>query len=312
MIDIQLTLKQLSYFRTLADTGHYRKAAERIGISQPSLSLQIANLESVLCLNLVERGRAGAMLTPEGREILEQTRSILSDVMALQETHNRMKSELSGSFRLGSSPTLGPYLLPRVFLHLHQNHPDLRLIVRDGPPSELLQELLSGMHDVILTQLPVKSADVFVQRLLREPLHLAVALSHPLAKKEYVEDEDLKGENVLVLSRRFTLHSQIENLTKEVGANLLYDYEGTSLDAIRQMTAMNIGISFLPSLYVASEVPKFGGDVALVPYRPGRLNRSIGLVWRASSGHHRAFSFISDAIRSVAKTDYSGLVSVEK
>ena len=184
--------------------------------------------------------------------------------------------------------------------------------MRDGAPSDLLQDLLSGVHDVILTQLPVNSSDVIVLRLLREPLHLAVAFDHPLAKKDVVEDDDLKGKNVLVLSRRFILHSQIEELAKEIGANLLYDYEGTSLDAIRQMTAMNIGVSFLPSLYAASEVPRLGGDVAVIPYRPGRLHRSIGLVWRASSGHHRAFNFIADVICNVARAEFSGLVNVER
>ncbi len=310
-MSLQLTLKQLTYFRALAETGHYRKAAERIGISQPSLSLQIANLEAALELKLVERGRAGAVLTPEGREVLEKTRSILSEVALLQETSGRMKSELAGTFRLGSSPTLGPYLLPRVFHHLHENHPNLKLTVRDGAPSELLQELQSGVHDLILTQLPVSSSDVTILRLLREPLKLAVARNHRLAQKEIANDEDLKGENILALSRRFTLHNQVADLANSLGANLLYDYEGTSLDAIRQMTAMNIGVSFLPSLYAASEIPEVGGDVVLVPYRPGRLNRSIGLVWRKSSGHHKTFAFLSEIILSVARKEFSGLVSIE-
>ena len=104
-MSLQVTLKQLLYFKTLAETGHYRKAAERIGISQPSLSLQIGNLEDVLKLKLVERGRAGAVLTPEGREVLVAARDILTDVASLQETSERMKTGLVGTLRLGSSPT---------------------------------------------------------------------------------------------------------------------------------------------------------------------------------------------------------------
>jgi LysR family hydrogen peroxide-inducible transcriptional activator len=310
-MDSQPTLKQLLYFKTLAETRHYRKAAERVGISQPSLSLQIGKLEEILRLQLIERGRAGAVLTPEGREVLEQAQVILAKVATLQETSERMKSGLAGTIRLGSSPTLGPYLLPNVVHRLHRLYPDLRLVIRDGAPFDLLEDLLGGRHDLILTQLPVQSTDVSFVRLFREPLHLAVALDHPLARKTEATDEDLRGESVLLLSRRFTLYNQIAELAREVEANLRQDYEGTSLDALRQMTAMNMGVTFLPALYAHSEIPDPGGDVALVPFRRGRYTRSIGLVWRKSSGNHTAFDIFADVIRSVARERFKGFVSTE-
>ncbi len=307
----QPTLKQLHYFKALADAGHYRKAAERVGISQPSLSLQIKNLEDILRLQLVERGRAGAMLTPEGREVLQKAKSILTDVAALQETSERMKAGLAGTIRLGSSPTLGPYLLPNVLRHLHQLYPDLRLVIRDGAPADLLDELLNGHHDLILTQLPVQSTDVTVVRLLREPLHLAVALDHPLAAKKVATDKDLANETVLAMSERYILHSQVAQLANEIGARLQEDYAGTSLDALRQMTAMNMGVTFLPALYAYSEIQEPGGDVALIPYQRGGFSRSIGLAWRKSSGNHAAFEIFADVIRTIAKGDFKALVNLE-
>lgn len=310
-MSIQITLKQLLYFQTLAETGHYRKAAERIGISQPSLSLQIANLEGVLGLKLVERGRAGAVLTPEGREVLAMARDILADVAILEQTSERMKTGLAGTLRLGSSPTFGPYLLPNVIRQLHVAYPELRLLIRDGAPSELLEGLLKGEHDLILTQLPVHSTDVEVVRLMREPLLLAVALDHPLAGKSQAVDKDLRGESILVLSNRFTLHTQIAQLSQDIGANLRSEYEGTSLDALRQMTAMNMGVTFLPALYARSEVTNSAGDVALVPYREGHFFRHIGLVSRKASGDQKSFKIMADLIRSVAKKRFKGLVHVE-
>ncbi len=307
----KITLKQLHYFAALADTGHYRKAAERVGISQPSLSLQIANLEETLRLALVERGRAGAQLTPEGREVLERAQRILEDVSSLTQISERMRAGLAGTIRLGSSPTLGPYLLPNVVRRLHEQYPTLRLVIRDGAPQDLVEDLLAGRHDLILTQLPVHSADVTIIRLLREPLRLAVARDHPLARREKVTDQDLKGENILALSSRFTLHSQIADLAREVSASLRQDYEGTSLDALRQMVAMNMGVTFLPALYVNSEIAEPDGDVSIIPYRRGILSRSIGLVWRKSAGNHVGFNAFADVIRSVAKENFSGLVQLE-
>jgi LysR family hydrogen peroxide-inducible transcriptional activator len=307
----QPTLKQLQYFVALAEAGHYRKAAERVGISQPSLSVQIGNLEQVLRLTLVERGRAGAVLTPAGREVLERSKRVLAEVATLSETSERLNDGLAGTFRLGASATLGPYLLPNVVRQLHQQFPTLRLFVRDGAPRDLLEDLLAGRHDLILTQLPVHSAEVTVTRLFREPLRLAVARDHRLARSTGVTDADLAGENILALTSRFTLHAQIAQLAQEVGATLRQDYEGTSLDAIRQMVAMDMGISFLPALYAHSEIAEPDGDVALVPFRHGRFARSIGIGWRRTAGKQAGFAAFAEVIRTVAGDRFAGVVQLE-
>lgn len=305
------TIKQLRYFAALAETGHYRKAAERAGVSQPSLSLQIANLEHVLGLSLVERGRAGAVLTPEGREVLARARRILNETQAMADISEQMQSGLTGTIRLGASPTLGPYLLPNVVRRLHEQYPSLRLIIRDGAPRDLTDDLLSGTHDLILTQLPLQSSDLSVTRLFREPLRLAVAPDHPLATKGEARDSDLSGESLLALSSRFTLHAQMADLAKDVGANLRQDYEGTSLDTLRQMVAMNMGVTFLPALYMQSEVASRGGDVTAIAFRKGRLTRSIGIAWRKSSGHHAGFTTFADLVRSVAKEKFGHILQIE-
>lgn len=306
-----LTLKQLTYFVALADTRHYRKAAERVGISQPSLSQQIVGLEAALGLELVERGQRGAVLTPGGREVLAQARKILEETTVLKGLAQDAREGISGTIRLGSTPTLGPYLLPYVMRRLHRAHPSLKVIVRDAPPLVLQNELLEGQHDLILTQLPVRSADVEVQRLFREPLKLAVAQDHPLAGKSMAEDADLEGQDILALPSTYLLHNQIVALCEELGANLRQDYEGTSLDALRQMTALAMGISFLPALYVRSEVSAETGDVAVLNFRKGRFTRSIGLVWRRRSAHGRIIARIGEVVRAVAADRFRELVILE-
>jgi LysR family hydrogen peroxide-inducible transcriptional activator len=305
------TLKQLQYFAALAEAGHYRKAAERLGISQPSLSVQIGNLEAALRIPLVERGRAGAVLTPAGREVLARAKGILDDVSALAETSERMRTDLAGTFRLGSSTTLGPYLLPHVVRRLHADHPALRLIIRDGRPRDLLDDLVAGRLDLVLTQLPVLSADVTVTRLFREPLWLAVAHDHPLAGRSNVTEADLAEQTLLALSGGFALHAQIAEVARDVRATLRQDYEGTSLDALRQMVAMNMGITFLPALYANSEVTAKNSDVSLVPFRNGRFTRSIGIVWRKTAGKHPGFAVFADVIRSVVGDEFVGTVQMD-
>ncbi|ROU03361.1 hydrogen peroxide-inducible genes activator [Histidinibacterium lentulum] len=303
-----LTLRQIRYFVTLAETGHFGRAAEREGVSQPSLSQQISLLESALGVTLVERGRAGAMLTPAGREALARGQRLLDEAEGLADLRAGFRAGLGGTVRLGSTGTLGPYVLPQAVRRLHAAHPELKLVIRDGAPRDLVDGLRTGVHDLVLTQLPVTAPDVAVERLFREPLFLAVSREHILADRAEVTDADLAGEGVLSLNPAYMLHRQIGALADEVGARLLPEYEGTSLDALRQMVAMNMGVTFLPALYARSEITGKGDDVRLIPFRRGRLMRDIGLLARRSSGGRTGLGRLADVLRSVVAEEFSGLV----
>ena len=307
----EITLRQLRYFAALAETHHYRRAAERMGVSQPSLSQQIVNLEAALGLEVVERGRRGAVLSPAGREVLTHARRVLDEVTALEALPQALRDGAGGTIRLGSTPTLGPYILPYVVRRLRRAFPDLKVIIRDAAPAVLRDELMEGVHDLILTQLPVISGDVEVQRLFREPLKLVVAQDHPLAGQEAVADEELAGQDILALSNTYVLHDQIRGLCEELNATLRQDYEGTSLDALRQMTALNMGVCFLPALYVLSEIPEQYDDVAVLRFRRDRFTRSVGLVWRRQSAHGAVIERVADVIRGVARDRFAGHVTVE-
>ncbi|MET4126995.1 hydrogen peroxide-inducible genes activator [Roseovarius sp. MBR-6] len=306
-----ITLRQLRYFLALTETGHYRKAAERVGVSQPSLSQQILRLEGALGLALVERGARGAILTPAGREVLAQARRVLDETEALAALARASREGETGTIRLGASPTLGPYFLPHVVGPLRRDHPGVKLLIRDAAPLVLQEELLEGKHDLVLAQLPVRSGDLMVTRLFREPLKLAVAQDHPLAGRGTVADGDLAGLDILALPPGYLLHSQIAALCEDVGARLRQDYEGTSLDALRQMTALGMGASFLPALYALSEVRPETGDVALLTFRDDRLTRSVGLAWRRRSAHGALIARIAGVIRSVAQGRFAGILRME-
>ncbi|MHA3915074.1 hydrogen peroxide-inducible genes activator [Halovulum sp. GXIMD14793] len=305
------TLKQLRYFVALADMHNFRRAAERVGVSQPSLSQQIVALEGALGLELVERGRRGAVLTPGGRRVLEQARKVIEEAAVLHAHAAGARDGTHVTIRLGSTPTLGPYFLPFVMRRLHEDYPALKVVVRDAAPLVLQDELLEGRHDLILTQLPVRSSDLAVKRLFREPLKLVVAQDHPMTRKVTVTDADLTGEDMLALSSGYLLQSQVSALSEEVGGNLRQDYEGTSLDALRHMAALNMGVAFLPALYVNSEVSEDTGDVKTLSFRNDQFTRSIGLVWRHRSAHGDLIKRIGEVAKSVAYERFRGLVTVE-
>ncbi|MCM2561053.1 hydrogen peroxide-inducible genes activator [Lutimaribacter sp. EGI FJ00015] len=301
------SMRQLRYFVTLADNGQYRRAAERLGISQPSLSLQIAALENRVGQRLVERRRGGLVLTPAGREILPRARDILAQAEDLAALARSLDAGVTGTLRLGATPTIGPYMLPGILRHLHETHPELKLLARDGPPRDMIEDLLAGAHDLVVTQLPLAAADLSLRPLYREPLFLAVARDHALAARARVGTADLAGLDMLSLGPAHALHGQITRLCRDTGARLRSEYEGTSLDALRQMVAMNMGATLLPALYLRSEMPAHDTDVVAVPFHPV-MTRTVGVAWRRSLGHPRLIARFLEAADAVVADAYKGLV----
>jgi LysR family hydrogen peroxide-inducible transcriptional activator len=302
------SMRQLRYFVALAETRHFRRAAEAVGISQPSLSLQIGNLEELLGSQLIERGRGPVTLTPVGREVLTLARRTLDGAQEILDVTAAMRGGLSGTIRLGASPSLGPYLLPRVVGQLHKAFPDLRLYIRERVPRQLREELLDGTHDMILTQLPMQGAEFHVRRLFSEPLLLVVPPDHPLARQPSVSVSDLKGLEVLSLGPDFVLHDLIQVICAEHGADLVRDYEGTSLDALRQMVAMGMGVTFLPQLYVTSEIDPREAAVVALPMARSSFNRTVGLVWRMGSGARLIYDRIADEVVDISRKRFGKLL----
>ncbi len=292
------TIRHLSYFVALAEAGSFTRAAERMGGSQPSLSQQIRALETIIGAALFERG-GPAILTPLGRDLLDRARRILLDVADLEDFRATSADPLIGTIRLGVSPTLGAYLLPALVARLHREHPTLRVHVREGLPTALASGLGTGVHDLILAQLPVSGGAFHSERLFREPLYVAMASDHPLKAKAIIAPSDLRGTNLLTLLPEYRLAEQVAAIAVDVGANVLRDYEGTSLDAIRQMAGMGMGLALLPELYVRQEIRE-GDDVVVRKIKGSRYYRDIGLLWRQGAGRAPAYGVIADLLRAVS------------
>lgn len=276
----QLTFKQVRYFQAIAEAGSFRRAAERLGVTQPTLTVQIAALEETLSASLFERQRNGVVLTPVARDLLPRARRIAEEMKEFAEQAQGVSGQ--STYRLGVTPTLGPYILPRVLPSIHQRFEDLRLYVREAIPAQLTVDLKSAAHDVILTTLPIQGDELEVIPLFRESLKLAMPLEHPLAKKQVITGQDLVGEAVLTIDEQHLYHRQVSALCESLGATVNRDYEGTSLDTLRQMVVMGMGITFLPSLYVASEIGD--SDMLRVTDVQGvNMNRDHALVWRRRS-----------------------------
>lgn len=300
-------LRQLEYLVAVADTRHFRRAAERANTTQPTLSEQLKALEERLGAQLVERTRSRVVMTPLGAQVTEIARRMLADANEIRVLAASGGRELSGIVRLGLPSTIGPYLLPRVIPELHREYPGLKLYVREELPHDLPRALDEGTHDVVITLLPVRGGDLVSEPLFREPLFLAVAADHPLAKKGSAQRSDLEGQDVLALGPGHQLHDVVLSLCEEFGARLRFDYEGTSLDTLREMVAMGLGITFLPGLYVRT-VASRDKSIATLELDGRSVYRTVGMLWRRSSARQAGYEKLARMIRNAVEQEFKELM----
>ena len=146
------------------------------------------------------------------------------------------------------------------------------------------------------------SSELIVAPLFREPIKLALARDHRLADRLTINREDLLGEPVLTISEHYLFHRQITELCEQVGARVLRDYEGTSLDTLRQMVVMGMGVAFLPALYAKSEI-RNEEELRVADVDGINVVRNHALVWRNTSPASSFYRQLSEEIKSMIETN---------
>lgn len=276
-----ITLRQLRYLVALADTLHFGRAAAACHVSQPSLSAQIQQLESILGTPLVERTKHRVLLTPAGQDAVRRARAVLAAVDDMSQAVRAAGQPLSGALRLGVIPTIGPYLLPRVLPGLRRDYPDLRLYLREDLTERLLDRLRSGDLDAALLALPVAEPGLEMVDLFEEPFLVALPQNHPLAERAALRQSDLSGEILLLLEDGHCFRDQALDICHLSGARADPGFAATSLPTLVEMVAGGIGLTLLPAQ--AAPLLTAAGQVVVRPFAEPVPVRRVGLVWRRGS-----------------------------
>jgi LysR family hydrogen peroxide-inducible transcriptional activator len=139
--------------------------------------------------------------------------------------------------------------------------------------------------------------------LFREPILLVMNAEHPLASQESIRAEQLAGLEILTIEEHHLFFKQVEELCKKFNARLLRDFEGTSLDAIRQMVYMEMGAAFLPSLYIRSEI-RDRNELQVLSIEGEQIYRIHALAWRNNSPLRNFFRGISEFFQKTAAAHF--------
>jgi LysR family hydrogen peroxide-inducible transcriptional activator len=294
-----VSLRQLRYLESLAETRHFGHAAQACAVSQPALSMQIKELEDELSVSLVERRKTGIEFTAQGEEIARRARSILASVRDLMDYAKHQEGVLSGVLKLGAIPSIAPYLLPAALPELQRRFPALSLQLHETVTSNLVRELVTGALDVILVALPIDDPEVDTFPLFDDRFILAVKATKRNQRLRHADAEMLSHDRLLLLEEGHCLRDQALSYCHMVTREAREGFGASSLATIVQMVANGYGITLLPEMAIASEIHS-GGDIRLLRFRAPEPKREIGLAWRKTSPRKRDFIQFAELLRQVA------------
>jgi LysR family transcriptional regulator, hydrogen peroxide-inducible genes activator len=294
-----VSLRQLRYLESLAETRHFGHAAQACAVSQPALSMQIKELEDELRVSLVERRKSGIELTEQGEEIARRARSILASVRDLMDYAQHQEGVLAGVLKLGAIPSIAPYLLPAALPELQRRFPALSLQLRESVTSNLVRELVTGSLDLILVALPIEDPEVDMFPLFDDRFILAIKATKRNQRLRHASAEMLSHDRLLLLEEGHCLRDQALSYCHMVTREARESFGASSLATIVQMVANGYGITLLPEMAIASEVHA-GGDIRLLRFRAPEPRREIGLAWRKTSPRKRDFIQFGELLREVA------------
>ncbi|WP_405792806.1 LysR family transcriptional regulator [Streptomyces sp. NBC_01506] len=280
-----MQFQQLVYFVAVAETLHFTRAAERVHVSQPSLSQQIRALEKELGAELFGRARGNVALTDAGEALLPTARRILADAETARHEVQELVQLRRGRVRLGAPPSLCTGLLPEVLRAFHDRHPGIELLIEESGSHDLVRELARGALDfaLVVLPLPTPSPALTTVELLHEDLVVVSSAGAPGPRRP-VRISDLQSEQLVMFRHGYDLRELTVAACRAEGFEPTFTVEGGEMDAVLGFVRAGLGVAVVPSM-VAQQA---GRDLRVTPLAPPGLRRTIALAHRSDVPPPRA------------------------
>ncbi|HEY6514501.1 MAG TPA: LysR family transcriptional regulator [Steroidobacteraceae bacterium] len=289
-----MRLHHLTALVAIAEQGSFTAAAVALEISQSSLSHAVADLEDELGVSLLVRGRHGARLTEVGGRAVMHARQAIAAMESIRGEAASARGMLAGRLRIGSIPSAGVALLPKVVAHLSRQHPGIEVVLFEEPSQgmhQLLEWLRNGTIDVAVVELPL--AQVKTVPLLDDEYCAIVAASSPLAKRRHISIRDLAMEPFV--TSRYVSERLVRPAfaAQGVAPNVKFDVQ--DLATLVSLVREGLGVSAVPRIAFPETPP----GVVLLPLLP-RIRRQLGLAINPADHRSPAQSAFMSALQQLS------------
>lgn len=289
-----MTLQQLQYIVSVADTGQFSRAARQCHVTQPTLTMMVRKLEDELGVTIFQRKAQPARPTAEGAALIDQARVVLREAGQLKDLVKELRTGTTGMFRIGIIPMLAPYLLPLFLARFADDHPGTRLAIDERKTSRILKALRTGQLDIGILAGPVEGDDLESITLYHEPFLAYLPSGHALLKQKRIARKDLRKAPLWVLSEGHCLRNQALSVCQHPSSaghdNILYSTG--SIETLKRMVSSGSGMTLVPELSVGDD------DKNVRRFTTPEPVREVVLVVRKPFVRRKAVDALVAAIRS--------------
>ncbi len=272
-----MEIKHLRSFVTLAEELHFGRAAQRLSIVQPALSMQIKMLEEELGVRLFERNRHSVTLTEVGTLFLPEARATLYQSAHAADVARACGRGEIGRVRIGFVSSVLPELLPTLIRSLHARFPRIELELKDMPGPDQAAALKNGQLDFGLMRLPAAIPGIQTREVLQESFIVALPGDHPLLACERLHPTDLGQLPVFILARRYApgFYDELMQAFNRQGAQLHIATELGEFTTMLALVSAGLGVGLLP----ANAGRALPANVISRPLELGGYRATTGLAW---------------------------------
>lgn len=275
---------------------HFARAAESCGVSQSTLSSLVQKLELELDVTIFDRSTHPVKPTAIGEEILGRVRKVLFNTAGVKELVAARKGEAVGTFTLGITSTVAPYILPKLLKYLSANHPDIRLHVEEARVPAIISKLERGDLDVALLATPLGNGELLEIPVYTERLMAYMSPELALHNEKDLRTDLLPVDGVWVLREGYCPNHGIFPFCNSISRQQVV-YEAGSVETLIKIVDENGGYAIIPELHVPLLGKRQQANVRqLVNPEP---TRRISLVVHRNFVRERLLNILADAIKTI-------------
>jgi DNA-binding transcriptional LysR family regulator len=279
-----LDFGQVEAFAQVAQHHSFSKAAEALGLTQPSITARIQALERELGEELFERGGRGVRLTDAGHVFLPYVERLLQTLQESRDAVEEVRNAQLGSLRLGSAITISTYVLPGILNKFRKGHPGVEVIIRTGRSEQVYNMLLSDEVQVGLVR-SLANPELETIPLYDDEIVLVAHPDHPFAGRTPTVAE-AATEPIVLFDRGSSYYGLINNFFRQAGVIPNVAMELDSLEATKRMVEEGLGIALVPSVTIQRELS--AGTLVQIQLKDAEpLRRPISLVYRRNRKRSR-------------------------
>ncbi len=294
-----MELRQHRYLLTVAQEGHFTRAAEKLFVSQPALSQQIRQLEDELGSVLLDRSGRRVRVTAAGEVLCQHARRVFQELDEARVTLQELEGLQRGSLVVGTVQTVNAYLLPRIVAEFAAAYPAIMLRVEEQSAGEIESGLQEGTLQLGIGFVPPANEGIETEPLFEEELVLIVKEEHPLAGRTEVSVRELDGVAMVLLSTAFCTRRLWDTCAGEAGIRPRVLVEMNVIGGILASLSRTMAATVLPALALAGEQ---AGGLVSIPLRDPTPRRTVGLLWRRNGYQCAASRAFAQTVREVTRS----------